>query len=617
MSRSEAFQFRLPQQDLPALSFCKASAEGMRTWIDSLPRANLGQSTRALYEAINELVRWKATPQQRFELLEALRPAIHSACEGLSRHYLQQPVVLPEQPRKVADLAQAMQRQLLRAYALVAAQCIEKMKSFLGKPTVLMNTAIHRALAECAQVLIRCAQLYQAAPTHLWEEIHALLRLAEQHKMAATEMRDGEASSSVATLYAKLLLLGGIKANQLRQEDVPVIWAALDQWVTLVHFYPVDRGEDKLLIVDPHTDNPLVYRKFYKGDFNADVRQIDTASLVAQLKMQADPTLSGEGPVSRNLLNHLIVAWGILTDRTFMRLEANDKLALCIGLSTTHFFVSGEMGFDALVRGDGSKEPAKALFMVDDGAVGVQKKVVDDSDAKLAQPLSGRPAPVADVWDSAVDADPRQARVSLESIDYHVRKGGRSQMTASGNDREKYQNFEVQTVNMSPGGYCLEWPDQVPLQLKNGEIIGIREAHHAAWSVGAIRWVKQEPNVVPLHLGVELLSPTAIPYGARVLQKRGEAPSDFMRVLALPEIKALGQPMTLITPAVSFREGQKVALIQRGMESTVLLTRLVAQTAGYSQFEFQLSKRIGESPTRQDAPAGAAEEGFDSLWNKL
>lgn len=615
MSRSEAFQFRLPPQDLSALTFCKPGVEGVRSWIDALPRANLGQTTRALYDALHDITRWKATAQQRFDVLELLRPVIYSACQGLEKHFLQQPVILPEQPRKVADLAQSLQYQLMRCYALTALTCTDKMKALFNKPTQLMTVAIHRAISDATQTLIRSFQLYQPTRANLWEDIHTLMRLAEQYKLAATEVRDplGK-SSTIALLYTKTLLLGCTKANQLRQDDILLIWNALDQWAGGVHFYPVDRGEEKLLIVDPHTDNPPMYRRFYKGDFNADCRQMDTANLVAQLKMQADPALSGDGPVSRNLLNHLILAWGLLTDRTFMRLEANARLALCIGLSTTHYFVSGELSFEQLVRGDGNaREPSSALFLVDDGRTTAAR--ADAEDARLAQPLTGR-KPAADVWDSAIDADKRQARVSLESIDYHVRKNGRTQVTSTGNDREKYQNFEVQMVNMSPGGYRLEWPEQVPPQLKTGEIIGIRESHHAGWSIGAIRWVKQEADA-GLHLGVELLSPAAVPYGARVLQKRGDTPSDYMRVLTLPEIKPLGQAMTLLTPAVSFREGQKVVLVRQGQESTVLLTRLVTQTAAYSQFEFQPSRRIGEPPQKGAAKLEGSDEGFDSLWHKL
>jgi cyclic-di-GMP-binding protein len=616
MSRSEAFQFRLPPQDLSALTFCKPGVEGMKSWIDALPRANLGETTRALYDAVNEVTRWKATSQQRFEILELLRPVIYVACQGLEKHFLQQPVILPEQPRKVAELAQSLQYQLMRSYTLTAATCIDKMKALFNKPTALMTTAIHRAISDASQILIRSFQLYQSTRAHLWEEIHLLVRLAEHYKLAATDVRDplGKAST-IAQIYTKTLLLGCIKANQLRQDDILVIWNTLDQWAGAVHFYPVDRGEEKLLIVDPHTDSPPMYRRFYSGDFNADCRQLDTANLISQLKILTDPALSGDGPVSRNLLNHLILAWGVLTDRTFMRLEANARLALCIGLSTTHYFVSGELSFEQLVRGDGNaREPSNALFLVDDGRA-TSARSADAADAKLAQPLTGK-KPAGDVWDGAIDADHGPARVSLESIDYHVRKGGRTQMTSSGTDREKYQNFEVQMINMSPGGYRLEWPDQAPLQLKTGEIIGIREAHHASWSIGAIRWVRQEPDA-GLHLGVELLSPAAVPYGARVLQKRGDVPSDYMRVLTLPEIKPLGQPMTLLTPAVSFREGQKVVLMRQGQESTVLLTRLVTQTAAYSQFEFQLSKRIGEPPQKSTAKPEGRDEGFDSLWHKL
>ena len=108
----------------------------------------------------------------------------------------------------------------------------------------------------------------------------------------------------------------------------------------------------------------------------------------------------------------------------------------------------------------------------------------------------------------------------------------------------------------------------------------------------SVRWVKQTDN--GLRMGVELLSPNAIPYGARVLNASGVAQSNYMRVLLLPEIRSIGQAASLITPAVSFKAGQKVTLIQKGTESTILLNTLISSSGSSFQFAIQQTRRQRE-----------------------
>ncbi len=121
-----------------------------------------------------------------------------------------------------------------------------------------------------------------------------------------------------------------------------------------------------------------------------------------------------------------------------------------------------------------------------------------------------------------------------------------------------------------------------------------------------------------LQIGVELLSPTATPYGARVLQKMGDSQSEYMRVLVLPEVTPTGQAKTLITPAVSFKENQKVMLVQNGREVTVLLTKLVFSSGYYSQFEFLETKRISDEKKQQlKDKLSVDNDSFDSLWKNL
>ena len=107
-----------------------------------------------------------------------------------------------------------------------------------------------------------------------------------------------------------------------------------------------------------------------------------------------------------------------------------------------------------------------------------------------------------------------------------------------------------------------------------------------------------------------------MPYGAQVIHKTSEATSQFMRVLLLPEIKPTGQPKTVLTPAVSFQEGQKILIVQNGVKATILLTRLIACTHSYYQFEYEKTKHIAQEKL-EALSINQQVESFDSLWKKL
>jgi hypothetical protein len=176
-----------------------------------------------------------------------------------------------------------------------------------------------------------------------------------------------------------------------------------------------------------------------------------------------------------------------------------------------------------------------------------------------------------------------------------------------------YPVYEVRTVNASPGGYCLEWSDGLPGDIRTGDIVSVREDAEQAWAIAVIRWVSHLEQARTL-VGLELLSPRAMPYGALIPQKTGGT-SDPIRVLLLPEIKLVGQPHTLITPRAGFREHQKVTLLRDGEELFVQLLRQVAATGSFSQFDFRYIKQLSE--VLAEDRSGAAQSTYDSLWSKI
>ena len=73
----------------------------MSNWLAQLPKANLGQTTRLLYQAVTELNRVRVLPERRLVLLDLLRSPIYFVTRALEKHYLNQPIALPEQAQKV------------------------------------------------------------------------------------------------------------------------------------------------------------------------------------------------------------------------------------------------------------------------------------------------------------------------------------------------------------------------------------------------------------------------------------------------------------------------------------------------------------------------------------
>ena len=173
--------------------------------------------------------------------------------------------------------------------------------------------------------------------------------------------------------------------------------------------------------------------------------------------------------------------------------------------------------------------------------------------------------------------------------------------------------YKVPLVDTSPGGYCLEWQDEIPNQVKAGELLGIRDEGRQKWSVGVVRWVQQTKGAT--QLGIQILAPQATPLGVAIVHKTGGF-SEYLRALQLPALKAINQPVTLLTNSVSFREYSKVRLFhppspheEEHREASVQLTRRVFATGAFSQFTY---RELVAAKTE----ANESKDDFDSVWQK-
>ena len=602
MTSAFSAKFHLPPQDMDAPTLFAANCEAVKAWLAGLPKTNLGQSTRALYNATTELNHVRMMPALRLQILDLLRPSIHTSTQSLRRHYLNQSIVLPEQAQKVARLAHVLHEQLATGYILTAVQTLAQgsKSSGFSNPAQAIATAAHRSIVEHSQNLLRDYQLYRTPHPGCWATLHQLAKFAREQNVFNAVIADAQGGDcSLEAAYLRALLLGGSHPNQLRQEHLAKVFQYALSWTDAATL--TTQGQT-LLVVAPDSDEGPCYREF--ADLQTHWLGVDTSRLASMLKNQfelAETQPLTDQQLPPELLNHLAHTWSSALHRSHVRMDVREQIEIALGMTAAHHFIGGEVEFNSLI---GIQSPPKLALQDDNVFLRPKITGADKNNSRTG-------ANPHDVWSSPYEPKLGVMNVSLEILDSQMRE--QQQKLGVEKDREKFHSQKVERVNVSPGGLCITWPPNSNVQLRSGEIVGICEKGQKQWSIGIVRWV-QLTETGP-RLGIELLSPSAIPFGGRVINKAGD-PGEYQRILVLPEIKQINQPTTLIAPRLPFRIGQKVSLMRSGKETRIQLTRKINSTAAFNQFEF---RRL--STASNDAPESAAKQktdsSFDNLWDSL
>jgi len=151
---------------------------------------------------------------------------------------------------------------------------------------------------------------------------------------------------------------------------------------------------------------------------------------------------------------------------------------------------------------------------------------------------------------------------------------------------ERPNHYTAEVIDESEGGYCLKWVEKVPNTLQSGEIIGIAnvpEQGKKTWSIGTIRWLKQEKDN-SIYIGVQILSHNALPVTAKLADSETSHP---IATLMLPNTQ--NKPLTLITPSLPFKPGQEIDIqyLDKHYLSTLQRTRGISPS--YQEFELEFT----------------------------
>lgn len=565
-------RLKLPQQDLSALSFCATKPAAVRAWAESLPATRAGHTSVLLYKVLPEFARLSISADKRLEMLEALRPYVQQCIEGLSKNFLNQPLLLTDAAIKAATVAQALQKHMSNAYTV----CVRDFYQAKKYDPQLFLHALHRTATGLGLMLMRSYQLYTPVRGQIWHELHSLYLLAEEKALLGKTQHDplvrGRASMSFEQVYMRALLLACVRPNQLRQQEVEAVYHALEAWSEgskLVACGEIDA--ENLHLVCLHMDSPPLYRTRYKGALTDSVRELDNERLLSTLKDLRERNAALPAQIGETLLQQLIQAWDLPSLRNFERLSSHAELDTCVGLSNVCFHLSG--------------------LSVDEN----NRVMKSESSHFGARATSAE----FDPWDDAVDAG-RHTMLEHSSKAFNINSQHEEHV-------ENLPTYTVTTLDSSPGGYCLNWRDNIPAQARVGEVIGIKERQRSRWNIAVIRWVQQSNRGT--QMGVQLLAPMAEAVEIAMIHKMGDD-SRYMRALLLPALKAANQPASLLCASMPFHEHCKVYLKRGDSRNKVQMTRKLFATSTLNQFSFRLLDSEGGDEEMTPKPVS----NFDENW---
>lgn len=569
----------LPIQALDSSCCFTCTEAGLAIWLETLPLANPEQAGRQLHDALAELHQVHLSPGPRMALLEQLRRTVQRVSTALTSRFNKQSSAPVQQ---LTQLILTLPQQLTTGYQLVAAHSLS-LDGTQTLDTALAVLSLHRACSELTLMLQRHQQCYQLAPAGAWLTLHQLYAMGRQQQLHRLLPAD-DSHSCLETVYIGALLCACAKPNQLRQDD----FISLHQQLTsFAKHCRITTGDEKALFtLNPQADSPPAYRQL--SDPQHHWLDLDTEALAEQLRGQLRQPQS-ELLTSPDLLKHLLLCWGGISTRNFMRHQGQEDLDLCVGLSAVHHYLSGEQPF------------AQQLQLRDDKIFTGEREnlfLKVQQSARRSKNISG----------SRYQNHSDLVEIELKPIDEQLQDTAPAQQQPS-----VFKRHRLGSINTSAQGFCLLWPRQNSVALKTGDIVGINVGNAQAWNIAVIRWL--EHGVSNSRFGLQLISPSAVPYAARPIKKKA-VQADYMRALLLPELATVGRPACLLTPTIAFVEGQRVMLNQHGRKVQVDLGKKLNQQGAYQLFTVT-RRGVGQVTPRQpsDDPAQhQRDDAFDTLW---
>jgi hypothetical protein len=532
-------RFSLPETNEAAVTETRAAE--LKRWLTNLPVLNTAETSQMLFKALTALNRTEVNDSLRIKLLELYRQPIRSVCNESQKLYIGLPLPLPEKNKLVVERVRQFQNEMGIGYKRLVLHATHKPK-LGGVDKEELAIAIQRAIYYLTQVLAKSFELYAPSPEGTWHEIHQLYRYAEIEGLTETPVADDLNAtlpkSSVGHVYKQALLLDFCDPYHLPARMLEKIRRYLDRWApeAKLSMALASLRPDCQFLINLATDR-------------AGVANIESQPITTEAQYR------------------------LLTTVDLARVMHQQLSALQIGSSPDpdglekDFFVN--QGQEMLMRLITSWGVNPKRYFTRNATHGAQLNVATGIDA-----INFFVHGAVEFACSTSEVGPQPRRNQISGVQEAPQHSGL-----------KWQSVPWDLQDESAGGFALRKSNAHLEQVRVGDLIATRAPQqHAHWSISVVRWVRSA-GPGDIEFGAQRLAPSA---DAIAILPADTENGEFKMALLLPEVKALRQATTLITPRGMFGPGRQLILDNGYRTHQIRSTRLINVTGSFEQFQFAM-----------------------------
>jgi hypothetical protein len=345
----------IPQQAPESDTSVDARPAHTARWLAELPLLEPAEYARRVLERLGSVNRTALTPRKRLRLLEVFDEPVHYLSADLNRRHASLGAPFSDAGRDYAAMARALHAETACGYKIVLMDLAWRGGPRLDMPTVA--DAVHRALCCLTDVLANCYRVYAPAPEGIWQEIHQLYLYADNLGILKQPV-ENRGGGSILHAYTAALLLGLSNPYQMPFQFTAAVQGQLRDWAKLASLRaePKPRSKRCQFLVPLGSDRPGYP---CQGDAAMPPAEphiaLDTRRLVRKLHdelqaispaedpgSEADSRQTPNGERRRDLLQRLIIAWGISPSRRFSRAPKTVNAEIVVGIEAVARSLAGE-----------------------------------------------------------------------------------------------------------------------------------------------------------------------------------------------------------------------------------------------------------------------------------
>lgn len=599
----------LPNRIQPGNTAFNLRPHKLSAWINALPRANLGETARQIYTVLQQTNQLAYPYQDRIRFLETLREPLEYVTRSMKKHFIGVSLPLPEKSQKIAAITNELFSCMATGYKIALEDTlVNNLMIFDKKPLAML---VHRSISYMGQNFLTSYQSYSPFSKKHWGELHKLYDFAEKRKLLKNKIHDEQHAyvekTSVATEYARILLLSLASPYHLRQGESGKVYDALERWLNHPIISPLsadDKNSGKFIDNLAQARAPSALSLALTEDIidASSLRIIDTHEIAEkledELKNNKDPgvatfiNIETTCPdLSHDLLRRLLIAWAMVSKRHFPRTDKNEQITITIGLNAAHQFIT-----------------EKTHAMDNKQYTNEYNHPAHFESTEVKPDLNDPDTTADDVWGLIYPSK----LTGLES-ELSLQDSNHIDAEAVKTETKQYQTDNWLILNESAKGLMINHKDEFKNKAQVGELVSLcrqMNDHAKRWSIGVIRWLKFNPDK-SLQMGIETLNPDGVAVGIRAASTPN---APLQRTLMLPELNNLKQPACLITSPVPWQEGNKITINMPGKEIPAILTKSIQNTGLFAQFQFKISP---QNTSAKKVKKIEKEQDFSHIWSSI